>query len=45
MIKDLSPVITVENDVNLMCGDEIPYVSDVRVCENPVYYFSKKIIS
>jgi hypothetical protein len=45
MIKDLSPTITVENDVNLMCGNEIPYVSDVRVCENPVYYFSKKIIS
>ena len=45
MIKDLSPIITVENDINLMCGDEIPYVSDVRVCQNPVYYFSKKIIS
>lgn len=45
MLKDLTPIITYENDINLICGEKDYYISDVRVAENPIYYFSKKIIS
>ena len=44
MFKELEPLITYEKDVNLMCGEDTCYVSDIRYCENPVYTFNKKII-
>ena len=44
MTETLNPLITVENDINLMCGDENCYVTDVIVCENPVFTFNKKIL-
>ena len=44
MLRDLYPLITYEKDINLMCGEDTCYVSDVRVCDNPVYTFNKKII-
>jgi hypothetical protein len=44
ILRDLSPVITVEHDVNLMMGYEKCYVTDVRFSENPVYTFKKKDI-
>jgi hypothetical protein len=42
MIRDLSPLITVENDVNIMMGLDNFYVTDIRFTENPVYTFNKK---
>jgi hypothetical protein len=44
ILKDTSPVITVEKDVNLMMGYERCYVTDIRFAENPVYTFAKKDI-
>jgi hypothetical protein len=44
ILRDLSPVITVEHDVNLMMGYEKCYVTDVRFSENPVYTIKKKDI-
>jgi hypothetical protein len=44
MFKELEPLITYEKDVNLMCGEDTCYVSDIRYCENPIYTFNKKII-
>lgn len=42
MLKDLSPLITVENDVNIMMGLDNFFVTDIRYTENPVYTFNKK---
>ena len=42
MIQDLSPLITVENDINIMMGLDNFYVTDIRFTENPVYTFNKK---
>ena len=39
-----SPIITLENDVNLMMGYDKCYVTDIRYAENPVYTFKKKDI-
>ena len=44
MTESLHPLITLENDINLMCGDKNCYVTDVNVCENPVFTFNKTII-
>jgi hypothetical protein len=44
MTEYLNPIITLENDINLMCGTESCYVTDVRVCNNPVFTFNKKIL-
>jgi hypothetical protein len=43
MLKDLHPLITLENDVNIMMGLEKAYVTDQRFCENPVFTFNKRI--
>ena len=43
MIKDLYPIITYENDVNLICGEKECFVTDVRSKENPIFTFNKKI--
>lgn len=43
MIKDLYPLISYENDVNLICGEKNCYVTDIRVMENPIFDFNKKI--
>jgi hypothetical protein len=43
MIKDLYPLITYENDVNLICGEKECFVTDTRSKENPIYIFNKKI--
>ena len=45
MLKDFSPLITYENDINLMCGEEEFYAGAPEFCSNPVYTFNKKIIS
>lgn len=44
ILTDAHPLITVENDVNLMMGYEKCYVTDIRYAENPVYTFAKKDI-
>lgn len=45
MLKDLGPIITLENDFHFICGTDRGYVTDTTVCENPIYYFNKKIYS
>jgi hypothetical protein len=45
MTEFLNPLITLENDINLMCGEDSFYVTDVRICDNPVFTFNKKIIN
>jgi hypothetical protein len=45
MLKDFSPFITYENDINLMCGEDEFYAGAPEFCTNPVYTFNKKIIS
>lgn len=44
MIQDLSPTITFENDINLIFGNDVCYVTDIRFCTNPLYTFNKKIL-
>jgi hypothetical protein len=44
MIQDLSPIITYEKDINLIFGEDVCYVTDVRYCNNPLYTFSKNIL-
>lgn len=43
MIRDLSPLVTIEKDINFICGTDRAYVTDSNLCENPIYYFNKKI--
>ena len=43
MIKDLYPIISYENDVNLICGEKECHVTDTRVKPNPIFEFNKKI--
>lgn len=44
MLQDLSPIITYEKDINLIFGENVCYVTDIRFCVNPLYTFSKKIL-
>jgi hypothetical protein len=43
MIKDLHPLISLENDVNIIMGLDRCYVTDQRFCQNPVFTFNKRI--
>lgn len=43
MVKDLYPIISYENDVNLICGEKECHVTDTRVKPNPIFEFNKKI--
>jgi|694.fasta_scaffold62715_1 hypothetical protein len=44
MTRELYPIITYENDINLICGENSYYASAVEFCENPIYTFNKKIL-
>ena len=45
MLRDMSPLISLENDFHIICGLDKCYSSNTRNCENPILTTSKKIYS
>lgn len=44
MLKELYPLVSL-NDVNMICGTDKCYVSDVKICDNPIYTFNKTFLN